>query len=43
MQQYLAHVTLSHLRSKESPGLQLGSDYIDVKAEIDCGERLILT
>ena len=43
-------VTLSHLRSKEPPGLlaglhtklQLGSDYIDVDAEIDCGDQLIL-
>ena len=47
----LQHVTLSHLRSKEPPGLhfemytglQLGSDYIDVEAEIDCEDRLILT
>ena len=34
-------VTRSHLRSKEPPGLQLGSDYIDVDAKIDCGDRLI--
>ena len=37
------YATLSHLRSKQSPGLQLGSDYIDVEAEINCGDRLILT
>ena len=32
---FVVYVTLSHLRSKEQPGLQMGSDYIDVEATID--------
>ena len=51
---FLVHinVTLSHLRSKEPPGLhficspasrlQLGSNYIDVEVKINCGDQLIL-
>ena len=35
-------LTLSHLKSKELPRILLGSDYIDVEVEIDCGDQLIL-
>ena len=42
---YNLYVTLSHLRSKEPPRLHfvLGSDYIDVEAEINYGDRVRVT
>ena len=39
----LVNIVSISYRSENPTGLQLGNDYIDVDAEIDCGDQLTLT